>query len=141
MGLRGKTPSSNAYKAIAGVRASRMGNQTELTGKPSKPLICGPIASAFWDTTISRLVELGGASDLDQESLEALAHWREVFELTRLALQGADYSTTATARLLNANKKAGDSYQTLAVHFGLTPLARNSVAFEEPTDADDGPFK
>jgi len=141
MGLAGKHPKSNEYKAINGLRLDRLGNQTPIDSMPVKPSKFSVIQAKFWDSTIAELIRLNAVTGLDQAALEQLCHWYEVFVSTAAALKDADFSTTGSARLLNANMRAADSFRRLAIHFGLTPLSRNSVSFDGPDAEESGPFK
>ena len=142
MGLAGKSPSTNDYKAIAGFPASRMGNQTKISGKPIKPSNASTEASAYWDGTVNQLITLQAVTSLDQGGLEKLCFYWGVWKQTerQITIGEVDLSSTSGQRLMTANIRAHDAWRRLAVHFGLTPLARNSVSFQEPSE-DDGFLK
>lgn len=138
MGLAGRRPQNSVYKALKGDNFTNTSSDALKLNTPEKPSNLSKYGNEFWDRYIPRLIELGIATELDSPALEQLAYWFGVWAETKDQLQDADYSTTATGRLLTANTRAFDAFRRLALHYGLTPLSRGSLTLKEPpTDDDD----
>lgn len=106
--------------------------------KPIRPDKLNEYEAELWDNVISRLIDAGVATALDQASLESLIYWYSVYKKSQHCVDKiTDYTSIEASRALSASMKAYENYMKLSKQFGLTAQSRNAITINSNSEVDD----
>ena len=109
-------PKPAALKILEGRPSRQIQNEVQPKGKPKRPRGLSTIEAKHWNYNIPKLVELGIATDLDQNALESMVRWWGL------------YSEAMEARNVNAAQKSFNAWFKIAGTFGMMPAERSKLA-------------
>jgi phage terminase small subunit len=105
-------------------------------GLPIMPKNLGCIAKKWWLANVPLLEKSGVAKQIDTSTLEAAAHFYEIFIRAITELEPIqDFASTQARTLITNSKTAWAEYFRIAQQFGMTAQSRNYI--DVGFDADD----
>lgn len=142
--MRGRPPKPKALHVAQGTyQPSRHGGSEPSSGdgallRPAKCRLTGD-AKKFWDSEIPKLQKLGVIDAADSAAVFMMCRWwaiwraadKELEQIQSGKKKGNAYTAMIRARM------AQNSWQALAIQFGLTPVARAKLRAEPPGPADE----
>jgi phage terminase small subunit len=129
--VKGRKPLASAAHRASGAYAKNPSRENRhepkaTEGAPSKPahIASNPVASGYWDHTVSILAEMKMLAKADRSVIEKYC---EAMTMSRNAFECMDYVLSL---------KASSVAKGYMVELGLTPSARSRLVVKEPEMED-----